>query len=323
MFIAGRHLENIDINRDGGVLVVSSNLTGQIWDGGLNYFSDSTNIECTLYQTHLSKHMPASTADGCWCAPDSVVVGTDNGHLQVFTLDNGFFVDSCHLLSHHSYVTSLSVTCSSAHCVSGGGDGCVNIADLNEMRLISKYHTHSEIVNRVNTHNSSPDLFASCSMDGSVLIYDMRKSQPARRISITDAVVTAVNYHGDKLAVGTEAGQLLVKDMRGGTTPLKEANDHCRSIRRIVFCPSRSSWIATGGEDGVVSVLQYDLLNTQSIYMSENHSDFVTGLVWNSEELISCSWDSTVQKHCITNEVLAGEPHAVNGHCSLPPSCCD
>ena len=64
---------------DGGVLVVSSNLTGQIWDGGLNYFTDCTDIESKLYQSHLSKQLYVGVADGTWCDNERVVVATDYG----------------------------------------------------------------------------------------------------------------------------------------------------------------------------------------------------------------------------------------------------
>lgn len=74
-------------NVDGGVLVVSSNLTGQFWDGCLNYFSAEADISNKIYQTHVSKDMYVGMADAAWVDETHVVVATDEGGLSVFSLN--------------------------------------------------------------------------------------------------------------------------------------------------------------------------------------------------------------------------------------------
>ena len=34
-------------------------------------------------------------------------------------------------------------------------------------------------------------------------------------------------------------------------------------------------------------------------YKNESHTDFVTGIVWRPEGLISCSWDSSLKEHLV------------------------
>ena len=47
-----------------------------------------------------------------------------------------------------------------------------------------------------------------------------------------------------------------------------------------------------------------------------SHKDFVTGIVWMSEdELITCSWDSTIQRHSVSGDELKKcDSSLSNGH---------
>ena len=58
----------------------------------------------------------------------------------------------------------------------------VNVGDVQEQRLIRKYLAHSDIINQVDIHNTSADMFVSCSMDRNVMLWDTRNSKPAKRI---------------------------------------------------------------------------------------------------------------------------------------------
>ena len=58
-------------------------------------------------------------------------------------------------------------------------------------------------------------------------------------LALTSDIVTSVACHDNLLALGTERGQLLIKDTRNTDRPLKTINNHCRSIRRIKFNPHK------------------------------------------------------------------------------------
>lgn len=59
--------------------MVSSNLTGQFWDGHLNYYTDSSSIPTDIYTRHCAKEMFVGLSDGAWCDTTHVVVGSDEG----------------------------------------------------------------------------------------------------------------------------------------------------------------------------------------------------------------------------------------------------
>lgn len=50
-----------------------------MWDGGLNYFADDTDIETGLYQAYLAKQMYVGLADGVWCGNTRAILATDEG----------------------------------------------------------------------------------------------------------------------------------------------------------------------------------------------------------------------------------------------------
>lgn len=308
-------MENIDINSEGGVLVVSSNLTGHTWDGGLTYFTADANLKEELACSRLSKEMFVSLADGAWIDATHAVVATDNGSVDVLTLEDGQFVDPVEAIQHHSFVTSVSVFADGTSCVSGSDDYYVCTADVREGKLLRKYLAHGDTVNQVTAHNASPHMLASCSMDGTVLVWDSRNPKPARKVSVSKDTATSVCYHGNKLAVGTQRGELLIKDLRASShLPLKSVSNHSRPITRIKFSPSREDLLATCGEDGLVAVVNYNLLNTQAIYTDSSHTDFVTGLVWRSDNsLLSCSWDSSIHMHS-TDSSASNSPAVCNGY---------
>ncbi|KAL4232567.1 Methylosome protein 50 [Mactra antiquata] len=159
---------------------------------------------------------------------------------------------------------------------------------------------------------------------------DTRNSKPVTRLDKSPllSIPTCVAWQpGEDFSycVGSDAGQLVVKDTRTAVTESITMTPHHRGITRLQFSPHNNKRIATTSEDCTVMVVDISDGQPKQIYRSTSHSDFVQGVSWSGENtLYSCGWDARVISHNITGETVQsateGEPTKmeVNGEVEEP-----
>lgn len=69
-------------------------------------------------------------------------------------------------------------------------------------------------------------------------------------------------------------------------------------LETIILLHLRSEELACCCDDTFVEVLDINR-DFSSVYKNARHTDFVRGLAWYKDDLLSCSWDNTVLKHTI------------------------
>lgn len=357
-----KHIDIIDINKDGWTLLGASNLTSRLWTGGVWLFrqpSDTDQIEkCAAYCRIDSGVACGKFVDGLAIR---AVFGQDSGHLElvgweppedspdcdenagnsakmpqqhqkqqqqrsmarhgsVAAHDDGVLCLDTVVTSQQEIAGGDSVS-STSLVVTGGADGCVRLWDLETMTPLRTYSgAHQHWVTGVSCHPGHHSRFATCSLDGFVLLWDTRDSKPATVLDClagdSAECLSWSPLDGVTVAVGSQAGTVSLYNTVSGrairsddvikppvTSPCRPVHAMCWSADMLAYC----------SDNTVVTVLDVSADNMSIRYTNDSkHSDMIRGLRWfdpkstattvtaPSSTLYSCGWDGAVMTHTVT-----------------------
>ncbi|KAL5010935.1 hypothetical protein ScPMuIL_013240 [Solemya velum] len=190
--------------------------------------------------------------------------------------------------------------------------------------ITSLITAHAETIHSVKCHPTNPEVFLSASQDGSIYMWDTRKSKPVTVIDSCNYVPTCLTWHPHfehTFAFGTETGEIVVKDTRQDVNSAISFNPHSRSVYQLEFSKERSNFLASVSEDCSVVVTSVEK-QAEQMYKNTEHKDFVHGLSWSGgDKFYTCGWDGLVKSHVLNN--VKHEPKSlveslnmeVNGDC--------
>lgn len=307
-FQTEKHLDFVEVSEDGYMLLGTSNLTGRYWTGSVWYFMKAvaekdvclTGVDCCTGVT-----------DGKFLdSKQKVVIGEDSGAVTVLYVtqledDRTYqFRPVATRNDHDNTVLSISVSTDKTKIVTGGMDMCIKVWNIDE--LITEHTYRPAHCDHVTSVAFCPDstncVFASCSLDGCLLLWDIRQSKPAKvLIDTPDEGLSAVVWQPGQenfLTVGTVLGNLRSLDIRTGNI-LAKTRPFRRPIHRLAS--AYTSWLAVCADSNEVKVLDCRSENLDTLYNDDRHTDFIRGLSWHPQlkTLITCGWDKRVLSHSI------------------------
>ena len=121
-------------------------------------------------------------------------------------------------------------------------------------------HGHSRAITDINFHPDHPEILATCSIDTSVLAWDMRSPQtPYYKTADWRAGASQVKWstNDPNLIASSHANYVSMWDVRKGTTPLFQLHGHTSSVNNISFDPSSKNRIMPSSNDGTVKYWDY------------------------------------------------------------------
>ncbi|XP_076287392.1 methylosome protein WDR77 [Lasioglossum baleicum] len=304
-----KNLQFILIHNEKSAILGGTNMTDRYWNGTVWYYNDISDF--TREKAFIATKTESGVCDGAHLEQDKFIISEDSGVLQVYGLVEAADTQLQELQSlgytcqHDSSPLTLSVFQDNVHVVSGGMDYCIKVWDTAELiATLSFSFAHTDIVTSIDVQPRSTTTFVSTSLDCEALIWDIRQQNPAQSILRRQFGLTAVNWNSVMdhiIAIGTDNGDVILVDTRNSrNSALKNAKVFSRSVHKLLFNPNpeRSEELACCADDTLVRVLDINR-NFSSIYEDKSHYDFVRGLAWYKDELISCSWDNAVNKHTI------------------------
>lgn len=303
-----RNLEAISHDKDGHLALGASSLNMQCWTGALSYFEKPTDAPTAPTAT---APVGSGITDLDWI-PDSdrIAACTDSGMVYLWKLlpERNALTCLSTCTEHDDIISSMSVNCNGSKFATASYDRSIKIWEAEDFVPVSHYTAHFDIVWDVAFHPTQPDILISCSQDGRMLLWDLRKPKPASNIDCNwlPSIPTCVAWQPGsehKFAVGTETGRIVLQDCRAEIVSPVTVSAHNRLIHRLAFSPNRSNWLASVSHDSTAAVTEFESTSGAVIYRDLSHKDFVQGLSWNptNNHLTTCSWDFKV----VTREVLA------------------
>ncbi|XP_046435347.1 methylosome protein 50 [Neodiprion fabricii] len=307
-----RHLQFILVSDGIGAILGASNMTDRYWNGTVWYYKDHTDFNRDKATTAMKTE--SGVCDGaCLSGTNKFVICEDSGVLQILSInemaDTHNYELQClgYSFEHDDAITSVSAFDTNTRLVTGGMDYCVKVWDTVEMYSSHTFSpAHTDTVTCVQAQPKSIDIFASISLDHDALLWDLRQQKPASCIiknvecGLTAAAWNPKNVH--ELVIGDADGRILVLDVRQSSSEPVFQNPRAfsRGVYRLLFNPARNDQFAGCCDSTEVKVFDTSN-NMEVIYENKNHRDFVRGLAWDQNCLLTASWDNTVLEHAISS----------------------
>lgn len=290
----------------GGLYLATSCLSGRFWTGALSYFSEFKNSLDVEKRVAASK-LDMGISEMRLINDTSLLLATDSGGLHWWSMQEqeqqlGLVAEP---QEHDDIISALDISLDKKIAVTGGHDNRVIIWDVEEAIPKNNYKGHAGNVNGIACSPAESDVFLSCSQDGTILMWDLRLSKPAKLIdhltSLGSAIIpTAVAWQPasqHNIAVATECGQVAMIDMRNTSQKSPKTCPHSRAVTRVVFNPAHPGYVAAVAEDCKVTVSDFSKETPEIRYTDSRHTDFTRAAFWRGDELVTCGWDSRVLTH--------------------------
>jgi len=302
-----KHLQFLDFNSLGELFLGTSSLNTRFWTGALWYYGagiEPEKIDSNSCKTGL--HTQTGVLDGRFLKDDLVVVGLDNGGIQVVRLTSEeeggevryYLEEQSPVVEHDDLLTGLD-TWTDGSLATAGADNRICVWDLNTALAHSYSSAHSGLLSDLGCHLTNTRLLSSCSsrVDTAVRIWDTREARAATTIARLEQGPTCVTWLGENsLLVGCVTGELLMLDTRTGNI-LSTVTNNNRPVYRARLSPS-STRLAVCYDDVMVDVLKVTEGKMELELSETKHRDFVRGLAWRDDSTLwSAGWDQTVNRY--------------------------
>jgi WD40 repeat protein len=179
--------------------------------------------------------------------------------------------------------------------ISVGGDGIINIWDLDTLQLISRIKGSDKSGRCIAMHPSENE-FAVGFSDFSIKIYDAETYQLKRTLNLHSNSVFSLSYSidGKYLVTGGRDAMLKVLNIENDFELLHDIAAHTLHINTIVFNPE-NTLLATGSMDKTIKIWDahtFKLLKVIDKARNQSHSTSVNKLLWlDNQNLASVSDD--------------------------------
>lgn len=150
--------------------------------------------------------------------------------------------------------------------------------------------------------------FVCVSESGKVWIFSSTQlnNKPIEINTGNSITAVALNYHGDRLAIGDRFGKITIRDIRDQSNSTHVFVDHKSTITSLVF--SADETLASSSYDNTVRIWNPSKSKQTPIVISD-HDSWVMDISYNQQGnvLASCSNDKTIRLTQVDSEILSSK----------------
>eukprot|EP00914_Ancora_sagittata_P022678 GHVO01045002.1.p1 GENE.GHVO01045002.1~~GHVO01045002.1.p1 ORF type:complete len:477 (-),score=74.22 GHVO01045002.1:72-1502(-) len=225
-------------------------------------------------------------------------------------VDTDAWYKTCTLIGHDGPVYSLKFSSDERCLLSSGGDGTINLWNVNEGRLLCPFVAHESPVWDVD-FSPFDQHFASASADRTARLWAVERQQPLRIFAQHTNDVDVVKFHPNTslIATGGSDGCVKLWDVRTGEC-CRSFIAHSGHSTSAIAVSQNGRFIASTSFDGDISI--WDIPGGQRVDVFPGNDSRVVSMSFShgSRLLAACGADKTVTLWNI--EDLTADPLVVH-----------
>ncbi|KAL3269120.1 hypothetical protein HHI36_008201 [Cryptolaemus montrouzieri] len=265
-----------------------------------------------VYNLRASKHLGTSFScnDVAWSSTDDNYLATaaTNGHVCVWNLGKmGKAMQEQDYQEHKRTVNKVNFHTSEPNrLISGSQDGTMRYFDIRIPSAVAIFYSNTESVRDVQFSPHNPYNFASVSENGSVQLWDVRKTdRHQQQYTAHSGPIFACDWHPDVSWLATASRDKTIKVWDLTNKPTLEYTIHTiASIGHVKWRPQRKYHISSCALviDSTINV--WDVRRPYIPYAAFNeHKDIASGIAWKGdpESFLSTGRDCTLYHHSFSD----------------------
>jgi len=175
-----------------------------------------------------------------------------------------------------------------------------DLSKRDEQEGIRVLEGHTDSVFSVLFHPNNPNILVSCSLDGTIRVWDL-SNQDGREIRVlrghTEGVVSVIFHPANPniLVSGSLDGTIRVWDL-SKQEEVKVLEGHADSVESVLFHPNNPNILVSWSLDGTIRV--WDLFKQEAVRVLKGHANRIISVIFHPKDsniLISGSWDGTIR----------------------------
>ncbi|XP_044271447.1 GATOR complex protein WDR24 [Tribolium madens] len=283
----------------------------QVAIGGRNVFKVYTIEEdkfrevCNLRASkHLNLSFSCNDVSWSWTDDHYLATAATNGHVCVWNLTKmGKAMQEQDYQEHKRTVNKVNFHASEPNrLISGSQDGTMRYFDIRVKNAVAIFYSNTESVRDVQFSPHNPYTFAAVSENGSVQLWDVRRSDKCQQqFAAHSGPIFACDWHPENTWLATASRDKTIKvwDLTSKLT-LEYTIHTIASIGHVKWRPQRRFHIASCALVVDCSINIWDVRRPYIPYAAFNeHKDTPSGVAWKEDPhvFLSSGRDSTLYQH--------------------------
>lgn len=311
--------EIIESNNDESfVFLATSSYTGRLWTGSLFGYENFDDVGKPAKEK--LKHSIDSNIKGLrFIAEQMILLTTSNGSIQLCSTqsavrnENGYNLYLVSKKTEHIGIIEAFDVFNNGNAknkaVTGSTDGCIKVWNIGPCDLLSEKtyeYAHSAAIKTISSKPNSDALFASCSADQRLAIWDIRSRTPivahCTNPTVANSACSWERTNGaERLYLGDISGNVNIYDPRKLDAILSTQRLFDRPIFKFKSNANSTS-ICVLANSPTIKVLSSDK-DKGLLYENSTATDYVRDIHWLKENnsaqqsFYSVGWSSGVHKH--------------------------
>lgn len=310
--------ETIATNDDQSTILLAANsYVNRLWDGALFVYRQFEDVGQD-HKEELRLSFDSNLNGMRFLDKTFIILTTSSGSIQIWSTQSevrqkdGYSLYQISKRSEHFGVVHALDILSKNRAVTGSSDGCIKIWDIESCDLTSSHtyrYAHCRAIHSISSKPDANTIFASCSSDKILSIWDVRDNKPIVDFFENEVGNSTCLWHSingiDKIYMGDDAGIVHVFDPRKLASAELTEKIYKRTIHKIDF-NQNNDYLCVLGSSETVKVFD-KAIDGKIVYENSDADDYVRDICWmNAEnkqqnEFYSIGWNKHVKKH-IVNE---------------------
>lgn len=312
--------ETLSTNSNQSTILLSTNsYTSRLWNGSIFGYENFDDVGKTD-AAKIKLSVDSNVKDVQFASKEIIIFGTACGSLQLWSTQSemrqksGYSLYKMSAKSEHSgYVSAMELLGGNekSKAITGSSDGCIKVwTILTDLVSENVYrYAHCGIIKGISSKPGSDFMFASCSQDRLLSIWDKRAQKPVvafcenQRVENTTCLWQSVNGK-ELIYLGDASGDVYIYDPRKLNEVSARKHMFDQPIHKFKVSPN-GSVLSVLGQSETLKLCTNDT-NMTILQECSPSTDFVRDICWSTKAnqqntFYTVGWSKSIEKNTFKN----------------------